>query len=78
MIPGWQERIDAAQRLTTVMIDGVDLARQPYGGEVPGLPLRPRCRDCATELGDLHVPGCCVERCPACGDQAAWCGCRDE
>jgi hypothetical protein len=78
MIAGWQEKIDAAQWQTTVMIDGVELARQPYGGEFPGQTLKPRCHDCATELGDLHVPHCSVERCPACGEQAISCGCDED
>ena len=75
MTPGWQEKIDAAQRQTTVTIDGVKLARQPYGREFPGIQLPPTCRDCATEIGDLHVRGCCVEVCPACGEQAISCDC---
>jgi len=30
---------------------------------------RPCLRDCAVTKGQLHVPGCDVERCPACGDK---------
>lgn len=78
MIEGWQQKIDDAQRTTTTTIDGVELARQPYGDEVPGVSLVHACRDCATEPGDLHVPGCCVERCPACGGQAISCDCLDD
>jgi hypothetical protein len=33
------------------------------------------CRDCATPVGGVHHPGCCVERCPACLDQALGCPC---
>ena len=57
MTPGWLEKIEAAQRQTTVTIDGAELARQPYGGEFRGVQLKPHCHDCATGLGDLHVTG---------------------
>ncbi len=78
MIEGWQDKIDAAQRQTSMTIDGVTLARQPYGGEFPGTTLAARCYDCATELGGLHVKNCSVERCPACGGQAISCDCSDD
>jgi len=28
-----------------------------------------RCRDCACLDGELHMRGCCLEQCPACGGQ---------
>ncbi len=78
MIAGWQEKIDAAQRETTTLVDGVQLTRERYGHEVPGVSLSHPCRDCATQPGDFHVVGCCVERCPACGGQAISCDCLDD
>lgn len=36
-------------------------------------PLPRRCGDCDVLPGDLHVPGCDVERCPICRQQAIAC-----
>jgi hypothetical protein len=33
------------------------------------------CRDCATPVGGVHHPGCCLEQCPACHGQALGCPC---
>lgn len=33
------------------------------------------CHDCGAPVGALHVPGCDVERCPRCGNQAVGCDC---
>lgn len=43
----------------------------PFGDEREGwkrIGLRPpgRCRDCNAKLGELHHPGCDIERCPVC------------
>jgi len=37
--------------------------------------VRTPCRDCATPLGGVHHPGCCIERCPVCLGQAFGCPC---
>lgn len=37
------------------------------------------CHDCAVKPGELHKPGCDVERCPRCGYQMISCDCpRDK
>jgi len=33
------------------------------------------CRDCGAKPGDMHVPGCDVERCARCGGQQIGCEC---
>lgn len=38
----------------------------------------PNCYDCGAKPGELHDPGCDVERCPECGYQFISCGCKNE
>jgi hypothetical protein len=49
-----------------------------WGDERSDYPADCPCRDCGTPLGGVHHFGCCVERCPACFDQRAWCRCNIE
>lgn len=70
----WLRQISEAQRETTVEIGGQSYRRLRYGSERPDCARR--CHDCAVELGQLHVFGCLIERCPRCGDQRFGCGCE--
>jgi hypothetical protein len=81
MVPGWAKKIEDAQRLKRVDVGGVMSERVPYGKEKShhqGARLRLWCHDCAASLGQLHVPGCCVEACPRCKTgQAFGCPCSE-
>lgn len=72
----WAARIAQAQTTTHVHLCGIPYPRIAYGGDYPlGLET---CRDCGVSHGQLHVPTCCVERCPVCSGQAMGCGCADD
>lgn len=77
MTKDWPERIEEAQKLFEYSIEGALWPRVPYGaGANDSTADRVACHDCSVTLGYLHVPGCDVERCPACGGQAIGCDCR--
>lgn len=47
-----------------------------YGSErVVPEPHPDPCRDCNVADGGVHHQGCCLEECPACGDQLLGCPC---
>ena len=79
MIEGWPERIQEAQKVATVVVDGKEHNRVRYGDESEDWGAdRGPCHDCGVIKGEFHVPSCDAERCPACGGQAIGCDCDYE
>ena len=79
MIEGWPDRIEEAQKLFEYSIGGVLYSRVPYGAEKDDWNAdRVPCHDCRVVKGQLHVPSCDVEQCPACGGQAIGCDCEHD
>jgi hypothetical protein len=76
VVLGWPERIAKAQRLPYYRLNSTMVERVRYGSEAEDWGAdRDACHDCAVVKGELHVPGCDVERCPVCGGQVFGCDC---
>ncbi len=71
----WAQRQHLAQLVKHVSFFGIAFPRKAYGTHEHDLPER--CNDCGIGRGQLHVVGCCNERCAVCGTQAIGCGHND-
>jgi len=84
MAKGHPKQIEEAQYLTMSLVTA-PFERVRYGGETRyadeetgDIDLPDLCHDCGVLTGQLHVPGCDMEQCPACDGQAISCGCRHQ
>ena len=79
MIEGWPEQIETAQLRPTIVLGTKEFSRIRYGNESHdwGADERP-CHDCRVLKGEYRVPGCDVERCPACDGQLLTCDCEGD
>ena len=79
VISTWPDRLAEAQEMKYHTIAGSRHKRVRYGDEDQDWgDRRGPCPDCAAIMGELHVPGCEIERCPMCGGQVLGCDCVDD
>ena len=79
MVKGWPEKIVAAQRIKTLVINGRRRSRIRFGSEKNcDQDFQLPCGDCGVMLGQLHVPQCDLEQCPQCLGKLLSCGCIDD
>jgi hypothetical protein len=76
MVEGWPEKIQEAQKIPTIIINGLEHNRIKYGDESDDWGAdRQECHDCGVLKDQFHVPSCDVERCPSCDGQLITCDC---
>jgi len=68
------EKIAEAQLNPTCKLAGKTYGRIRYGDESEDWGGG-TCGGCHVKVGQYHVPGCDIERCPKCGRQAISCSC---
>lgn len=56
-------------------LEGGKIVRRQKVGDEGWYKKGQRCGDCDALFGNYHHFGCDMETCPACGGQAAFCGC---
>lgn len=74
---GWHEAMEEAQALVALQINGADYPRIGHGLQEREHGMEPPhgCHDCHVKTGQLHIPGCDMEKCPRCGGQIITCDC---
>jgi len=78
MQTSWDLQIASAQYQTIRAFGGKLLKRVPFGpGDCGYFTDNDPCPDCGVAVGQLHVQGCDIERCPCCGGQVISCSCAE-
>lgn len=68
--------MDTDEKWHTYLIYGRHYNRIEYGKESNIDHSRKKCDGCQKDKGHLHVLGCGIEQCPACGQVAVICTCE--